>query len=127
MALFERLHTRYGSAAAFKTIYIEEIHASDETFKMADRHQEGGRWQVAQPKSLLERQKVGLELMATVEPRSQYLLDSMSNAALLAFSALPERLYILEGGAVAYAGGCGPMGYLMYDMEAWLAKRFPSL
>lgn len=29
----------------------------------------------------------------------------MSNAALLAFSALPERLYILEGGAVAYAGG----------------------
>ena len=44
--------------------------------------------------------------------------------ARFAFAAHPERLYILEGGQVAYQGGPGPMDYHPDEVEDWLRQRF---
>jgi hypothetical protein len=49
----------------------------------------------------------------------------LSNAADAAYSAWPERLYIIdEQGRIAYRGGMGPFHYDPAEVRAWLAQRF---
>ena len=44
-------------------------------------------------------------------------LDEMSNAVDTAYSALPERLYLIDAeGRIAYRSGPGPWGF---DIDAW--------
>ena len=46
----------------------------------------------------------------------------MNNAANVAYSAWPERLYMIdEHGHIAYAGGIGPFKYDPHEVRAWLA------
>ena len=52
-------------------------------------------------------------------------VDDMSNSAELAYSAWPERLYIIdESGHIAYRGGMGPFNYNPGEARAWLAGRY---
>ena len=52
-------------------------------------------------------------------------VDDMGNAADLAYSAWPERLYIIdENGRIAYRGGMGPFNYNPAEARAWLAGRY---
>ena len=48
--------------------------------------------------------------------------DSVQNEANLAFGSLPLRLYVLQGGRVAYEGGMGPVFYRMPEVERWLSR-----
>jgi hypothetical protein len=49
----------------------------------------------------------------------------MTNAANDAYSAWPERIYIIdERGRIAYAGGMGPFNYHPEEARKWLASRF---
>lgn len=48
------------------------------------------------------------------------LVDTMSNEALKAYGALPERLYIIQGGKVVYEGGEGPRYYKPTEVKTWL-------
>ena len=55
------------------------------------------------------------------------LMDTMDNAAEKAYSAHPERLYVLQrsdsGWTVAYKGGMGPFGYKPEELRQWLLSR----
>jgi hypothetical protein len=52
-------------------------------------------------------------------------IDDMSNAAEGAYSAWPERLYVIdERGRVAYRGGMGPFHYDPKEVRSWLAARY---
>jgi hypothetical protein len=52
-------------------------------------------------------------------------IDDMSNGADAAYSAWPERLYIVdESGHIAYRGGMGPFNYKPAEARAWLAARY---
>jgi len=52
-------------------------------------------------------------------------IDEMTNAANDAYSAWPERIYIIdESGRIAYAGGMGPFNYRPQEARAWMASRF---
>jgi hypothetical protein len=52
-------------------------------------------------------------------------IDDMSNAAEGAYSAWPERLYVIdEQGHISYKGGNGPFKYDPKDVRAWLAARY---
>ena len=47
--------------------------------------------------------------MDELGPASPYYCDPIDNNARLAFEAVPERLYVVEGGKVVYQGGEGPV------------------
>jgi len=48
----------------------------------------------------------------------------MNNARILAYSAWPERLYVIdEHRPHRYAGGMGPFNYDPQEVRAWLTKR----
>ena len=49
------------------------------------------------------------------------VVDTMANAASIAYGALPERLAILQGGVVRFIGGKGPEEYSID--EARIALR----
>jgi len=52
-------------------------------------------------------------------------IDDMTNGADNAYSAWPERLYIVdESGHIAYRGGMGPFNYKPAEARAWLAARY---
>ena len=48
------------------------------------------------------------------------LLDSMTNDAMEAYGARPERLYIVLNGEVVFQGRRGPYHYYTSEVEAWL-------
>ena len=47
------------------------------------------------------------------------LIDDMDNTTDLAYSALPDRLYLIgKDGTIAYTAAQGPMGFRPEDFEA---------
>ena len=53
--------------------------------------------------------------------------DPIDDNARFAFEAVPERLYIIEAGKIAYRGGEGPFDYKPEEVAGWLAERFPEI
>jgi type I thyroxine 5'-deiodinase len=52
------------------------------------------------------------------------VLDNMENEAEFAYSAHPERLYVLDAdGTIAYKGGMGPFDYKPEELDEWLSKN----
>ena len=47
--------------------------------------------------------------MDDLKPESPYYCDPIDNNARFAFEAVPERLYVVEGGKIVYRGGEGPV------------------
>ena len=41
---------------------------------------------------------------------------------MIAYSALPERLYAIQDGKIIYEGGPGPFAYNITDLEQFLEK-----
>ena len=50
-------------------------------------------------------------------------VDPMDDRANHAFAALPERIYVVLDGHIAYQGGLGPFDYKIEEVEKFLAKR----
>ena len=73
----------------------------------------------AQPTSEDERADVAEACVLRLNFEMPMLLDDMTNQVDTAYSALPERLYLLDAeGVIAYRSGPGPFGF---DVDAWLA------
>ena len=49
-------------------------------------------------------------------------MDTMDNSVNEKYAALPERLFILYEGKLAYIGGTGPMLYRPSEVEEWLQR-----
>src|SRR5262249_34102984 len=78
----------------------------------------------AQPKTLEQRIAIGNDFTKRYNYTVPFGIDDMSNAANDAYSAWPERLYIMdENGRIAYKGGNGPFKYDPKEVRAWLASR----
>ena len=45
------------------------------------------------------------------------LVDFMEDKANKAYGALPERIYVLMNGKIAYMGGQGPFGYKIMKLK----------
>ena len=48
------------------------------------------------------------------------VLDTMKNAGRFSYAAIPERLFIVHNGIIAYEGGRGPGDYKVEEVEEWL-------
>ena len=51
-----------------------------------------------------------------------FFVDSIENETMIAYSALPERLYAIQDGKIIYEGGPGPFAYNITDLEQFLEK-----
>lgn len=116
------MHARYGDRAHFRTIYIKEAHPDDEWQMDVNLKEEVC---YLQPKTLAQRLAIARDFVKRFNYRIPLVVDPMDNSANAAYSAWPERLYILdERGAVVYKGKPGPFGYHPEELEAWLQQRF---
>ena len=50
-------------------------------------------------------------------------VDPMDDRANTAFAALPERIYVVLDGRIAYQGGLGPFDYKIEEVAEFLSKR----
>ena len=108
-----------GKQAAFFIVYIAEAHSVD-GWQTDSNEAEGIR--IAQPTTFDERQAAAWRCANELGLTVPTLVDRMDDAAIEAFAAWPERVYVIDaGGIVRYRGGPGP--YEFDPAEAWTALR----
>jgi len=82
----------------------------------------------AQPKNLEQRLAIANDFAKRFKYPLPFGIDDMSNAAESAYSAWPERIYIIdESGRIAYRGGMGPFNYKPEEAREWLAARYGAV
>jgi Iodothyronine deiodinase len=117
-----KIYNDYKDHADFLTIYVREAHPTDE-WQMKSNVKDDVCY--AQPKNLEQRIAIANDFVKRFSYPVPFGIDDMSNAANDAYSAWPERLYIVdESGHIAYRGGMGPFNYNPAEARAWLAARY---
>jgi hypothetical protein len=108
----------------FLTVYIREAHPIDE-WKMKANDDQGICY--PQPRTLAQRVAIASDFVTRFHYPIPLAVDAMDNRADAIYAGWPERLYVIdESGRVAYKGKTGPFGFHPEELEAWLARRFPS-
>ena len=103
--MFEAVRDR----AAMYIVYVAEAHPEDE-WQLDSNREEGVVFR--QPQVLAARVAIAEEMMAKLGLRIPTLVDAMDDAAVTAFAAWPERLFVVDSaGKVAFAGAPGPFGF----------------
>ena len=117
-----KIYNDYKDRADFLTVYVREAHPTDE-WQMKSNLKEDVCY--AQPKTLEQRVAIAKDFVERQKYPLPFGIDDMNNAADLAYSAWPERLYVIdERGHIAYAGGIGPFKYDPQEVRTWLSNRF---
>jgi type I thyroxine 5'-deiodinase len=82
----------------------------------------------AQPKTLGQRVAIANDFIKRFKYPIAFGIDDINNSAEAAYSAWPERLYVIdESGRIAYRGGMGPFHYDPDEVRAWLAARYGAV
>lgn len=67
-----------------------------------------------------EERCAAARLLLSHNPPCTVRVDTMLDAANLAYGASPERLYIIRDSRIVYQGGPGPMSYSTHEVRIWL-------
>ncbi len=106
-------------------MYVREAHPTDE-WQMKSNVKDDVCY--AQPKTLEQRIIIANDFIKRFKFPLPFGIDDMSNAADNAYSAWPERVYIIdESGHIAYRGGMGPFNYKPEEAREWLAARYGAV
>lgn len=65
------------------------------------------------PKNIFQRWEIAQDFIAQRNFTAPLYIDLMDDNTASTYDALPERLYIIENGKIAYQGGPGPFEYCM--------------
>jgi len=104
---------------------VREAHPTDE-WQMKSNVKDGVCY--AQPKTLEQRVAIAQDFTKRYKFPLPFGIDDMGNAADAAYSAWPERLYVIdESGHIAYRGGMGPFNYNPKELREWLAARYGAV
>ena len=80
-----------------------------------------------QPQTLVQRVAIANDFILRFHFPLPISVDDMHETADLAYSAWPERIYIInESGTIVYRGGLGPFNYHPEEARAWLEQRFAT-
>ncbi len=80
--------------------------------------------EVPQPAAFPDRLELARACCERLGLTVPLLLDTMENDADRAFSAWPERLFVVDrGGCVLYHGGKGPYGFDPDELGGFLASQ----
>lgn len=104
--------------AAFYVVYIEEAHASDVWQLPVNEKQQVV---FASPRSAQERNRIAQSCVRNLNIEFPALLDDFSNSTERAYTAWPDRLYVIDrNGRIAYKSQPGPWGFRPDEMAAAL-------
>jgi len=115
-----KLYEQYRDQVAFLVVYISEAHPSD-VWQMQSNIKD--KVVFASPRNQDERalvagtcvRKLGIEIPA--------VLDEFGNSTESAYTAWPDRLYLIDGsGKVAYKSKPGPFGFEPDELGKALRK-----
>jgi hypothetical protein len=103
------MYEEFKDRADFYVVYIAEAHTVDgwqtESNDLADIR-------ILQHRNLNERLACARLCAKSLDLTIPMLVDDMDNPAFEAYSAWPERIYVLQpDGRVGYVGGPGPFGF----------------
>ena len=124
MPALNKLYQQYRNRVAFLVVYITEAHPSD-VWQMQSNLKD--KVVFASPQNKEERafvagacvRKLGVEIPA--------VLDEFGNSTESAYTAWPDRLYLIDGsGKVAYKSKPGPFGFHPDELQAALRKVAPG-
>ncbi len=122
MGDIQSLYDDYKDHVDFLTIYVREAHPTDE-WQMKSNLKDDVCY--AQPKTLEQRVAIANDFTKRFKFALPFGIDEMNNAANDAYSAWPERLYVIdESGRITYRGGNGPFLYHPEEVRAWLTQRY---
>lgn len=117
----ERMFQEFRDVAEFRIVYIREAHAVGSNRpsppardKNITEHQDFG-----------ERCKTAELLIQDNDLTIPCLIDSMDNKTDKAYTAKPDRAFLVDGnGRIAVAGARGPRGFVpaLEDIEEWLSN-----
>ena len=103
------MYQALGDRADFYVVYIAEAHSAD-GWQMASNLAEGVV--IDQPRAFAERVAAATRCAAELGLTIPTLIDAMDDAALEAFAAWPERIFVAGAdGRLAYCGGPGPFEF----------------
>lgn len=125
MPALNRLYRDYRDRVAFHVVYIEEAHPID-AWQLEANVKDGVLFtttRTAEERDELARLcvvKLGIEMPA--------LVDDPDNHAERAYTAWPDRLYVIDSdGRIAFKSQAGPFGFNTDDVEAVLKRIVPKL
>jgi hypothetical protein len=99
----EKLYAGYKDRAHIYVVYIREAHPNTP----------GNKFQIPQPRTLEERQKVAADFAAALKLSIPVLVDPLDDPAGKAYAGWPDRVYVVDAeGKIALKGGVGPGGFL---------------
>lgn len=113
----QEMYEKYSDKADFYWIYIQEAHATD-------GRRPSRTVKVALHKTLDDRKTAASGCSAVSPLKAPVLVDDIKDTVTKAYSALPERFFILgTEGKVVYAGGRGPHGVDLDALEKSLVAN----
>jgi len=112
----------YASFVDVLWVYVTEAHPSDEWAMNDGFDPDSACW--LQPRTIEQRNKVAQAFADRYQlPKDNFVLDNMTNDLNRAYSAEPERLYVVDGnGNVVFVGGLGPFNYDVDEVRRFLDK-----
>ncbi len=122
--LFEEMSAEYKDRAEFFIVYIRESNAvGGAPSSINDR--EG--ISVKDPQDYLQRTEVAKLGCSALNIQTPCLVDRIDDAVAEAYSAWPDRIYIVDtDGQIAFVGKPGPSGFAqaVQSTDAWLKREF---
>lgn len=120
-----QMYNDYKDKVDFLTVYVREAHPTDE-WQMKSNLKDDVCY--AQPKTLEQRVAIAKDFTTRFKFPLPFGIDDMGNAADNAYSAWPERLYIIdETGHIVYRGGMGPFNYKPAEVHEWLTAKYGAV
>ena len=118
------MYDEFRDRASFLVVYIAEAHPVD-GWKTEHNEREGVR--IAQHANLAARRSAAELTVRELRLRMPVLIDAMDNRALKAFSAWPERIYVVgDDGKITYRGGPGPYEFDPEEAQDFLRSSLSS-
>ncbi len=114
------MYERYKNRVEFLLVYVREAHPTD-GWQVPVNQKEGVLY--ADPKTAQERQEIASVCVRKLDIRFPAVVDNIENTTEQAYTAWPDRLYLVDqGGKIAWKGGPGPAGFRPEDLEAQIQK-----
>jgi glutathione peroxidase-family protein len=113
VAQIEKLYESYKDKAHVFLIYTREAHP------VGGPRRPPAQFQISDPKTLEERQKVAEKFAGAVKLSVPVLVDSIDDQVEHAYTGWPDRIYILDrDGKIVHKGETGPRGFQPSIKEA---------
>lgn len=124
MGALDELYQRYRDRVEFLLVYIQEAHPADGwSIEVNPKLR-----YVKQPETHLQRFQVANSCVTDLEISIPCLIDSMDNATMEAYNALPDRLYLVgKDGRIAFKGRHGPFGFEPAELETAIERELAAL